>query len=94
MSKQPVIKKLSTHSIEGWRKWLMKNHDKEEVIWLVFRKKSTGRVPFDYQMALDEALCFGWVDSLLNGSNTGASISQGFIINCCLIFFGLSNISM
>lgn len=43
----------------------MKNHHKEEVIWLVFKKKSTGPVPFDYQMALDEALCFGWVDSLL-----------------------------
>ena len=56
---------LRVDSIEGWRLWLEQNYQKEEVIWLIFKKKSTGRVPFDYQMALDEALCYGWVDSLL-----------------------------
>ena len=44
---------------------MQENHDREKEIWLVFRKKSSGSVPFDYQMALDVALCFGWVDSLL-----------------------------
>ena len=66
MSNSTGIKKLHLHSIEGWREWLMKHHDKEEVIWLVFKKKSVGPVPFDYQMALDEALCYGWVDSLVH----------------------------
>ncbi len=64
MSDSPY-KKLQVDSLEGWKEWLKKNHDKEEVIWLVFKKKSAGEVPFDYQMALDEALCWGWVDSLL-----------------------------
>jgi uncharacterized protein YdeI (YjbR/CyaY-like superfamily) len=65
MTDQGEIKKLRVNSISDWREWLMRNHDKEAVIWLVFRKKSTGSVPFDYHMALDEALCYGWVDSLL-----------------------------
>ena len=65
MSKQSNDKTLHVNSIQGWREWLEKNHDKEEVIWLVYKKKSTGSVPFDYSMSLDEALCYGWVDSLL-----------------------------
>ncbi|MCK4748092.1 MAG: YdeI/OmpD-associated family protein [Bacteroidales bacterium] len=59
------MKQLRAKSIEAWREWLKKNHDMEEVVWLVFKKKGVGPVPFDYQMALDEALCYGWVDSLL-----------------------------
>ncbi len=44
---------------------MKKNHDREAVIWLVYKKKSTGSAPFDYDMSVDEALCYGWVDSLL-----------------------------
>jgi uncharacterized protein YdeI (YjbR/CyaY-like superfamily) len=65
MTDQKEIKQLRVKSIGDWRNWLIRNHDKAAAIWLVFRKKSTGSVPFDYQMALDEALCYGWVDSLL-----------------------------
>ncbi len=57
--------KLRADSIEAWKSWLAQNHDCEDVVWLVFRKKGKGPVPFDYQSALDEALCMGWVDSLL-----------------------------
>lgn len=62
---------LRAESIEAWKQWLELNHDKEQVAWLVFQKKGTGKlkdaakVPFGYQEALDEALCMGWVDSLL-----------------------------
>ncbi len=59
------MNKLHADNIEAWRSWLTKNHDREALVWLVFRKKGKGPVPFDYQMALDEALCMGWVDSLL-----------------------------
>jgi len=59
------MKKLQADSIEAWRTWLSKNHESEDVVWLVFRKKGTGPVPFGYQEALDEALCMGWIDSLL-----------------------------
>ena len=59
------MKELRVDSIESWSSWLQKNHDRENEVWLVFLKKSRGPVPFDYQQALDEALCMGWVDSLL-----------------------------
>lgn len=65
MTDQSEIKELRVNSIGAWRDWLIRNHDKASVIWLVFKKKSAGAVPFDYHMALDEALCYGWVDSLL-----------------------------
>lgn len=59
------MKQLRADSIEVWKSWLAQNHDREDVVWLVFRKKGKGPVPFDYQAALDEALSMGWVDSLL-----------------------------
>jgi uncharacterized protein YdeI (YjbR/CyaY-like superfamily) len=68
------MKVLRAKSIGAWKEWLQKHHNTEEVVWLVFQKKgaasSSGRkippkVPFTYQEALDEALCMGWVDSLL-----------------------------
>jgi len=61
------MNQLRANSIEAWKEWLTKHHDTEQVVWLVFRKKGSGvsRIPFSYQEALDEALCMGWVDSLL-----------------------------
>jgi uncharacterized protein YdeI (YjbR/CyaY-like superfamily) len=59
------MKQLRVNSIDEWKSWLVQNHDREEVVWLVFLKKGAGPVPFGYQEALDEALCMGWVDSLL-----------------------------
>ena len=51
---------------EEWRAWLAENHDGSKGVWLVSWKKATGR-PFVRQSeAVDEALCFGWVDSKVN----------------------------
>lgn len=47
-----------------WRGWLEKFHDKKSEIWLIFYKKSTGKQTISYQQAVDEALCFGWIDSI------------------------------
>jgi uncharacterized protein YdeI (YjbR/CyaY-like superfamily) len=59
------MKRFQADSIEAWRSWLQRNHDREDVVWLVFMKKGKGPVPFGYQEALDEALCMGWIDSLM-----------------------------
>jgi uncharacterized protein YdeI (YjbR/CyaY-like superfamily) len=61
------MNQLRADSIEAWKDWLKKHHNAEPLVWLVFRKKGSGvsRVPFSYQEALDEALCMGWVDSLV-----------------------------
>jgi uncharacterized protein YdeI (YjbR/CyaY-like superfamily) len=50
---------------ERWRQWLEAHHDSAEVIWLVFYKKHTGTPTISYDAAVEEALCFGWVDSLI-----------------------------
>src|ERR1700730_2733028 len=45
-----------------WRAWLEKNHDKCAEIWLVYYKKDSGKPRVPYEDAVEEALCFGWID--------------------------------
>ena len=46
-----------------WRKWLEKNHTRKEGVWLISYKKATGKPRVDYDESVEEALCFGWIDS-------------------------------
>jgi uncharacterized protein YdeI (YjbR/CyaY-like superfamily) len=46
-----------------WRAWLIENHDKEREAWLLYPKKASGRPRILYNDAVEEALCFGWIDS-------------------------------
>ena len=46
-----------------WRKWLKKNYKTEKEIWLVYYKKASGKPRVEYNDAVEEALCFGWIDS-------------------------------
>jgi uncharacterized protein YdeI (YjbR/CyaY-like superfamily) len=46
-----------------WRKWLQKHHATKKVVWLVYYKKHTGTPRIPYDDAVEEALCFGWIDS-------------------------------
>ena len=48
-----------------WREWLASNHDSVAEIWLLFDKKHTGQPAVAYEDSVEEALCFGWVDSLI-----------------------------
>lgn len=56
---------LELNSIPEWRTWLAENHDSVTEIWLVFYKKASGLPTLKYKETLDEALCYGWVDSLI-----------------------------
>ena len=47
-----------------WRKWLEKNHSTAPGIWMIYYKKETGKRKFDMAEAVEEALCFGWIDSV------------------------------
>ncbi|MDD1718440.1 MAG: hypothetical protein LUQ25_00140 [Methanoregulaceae archaeon] len=47
-----------------WRDWLREHHDKENEIWLVFYKKSTGKQTLTLAEAMEEAICSGWIDSI------------------------------
>ncbi len=49
-----------------WRKWLLKNHKSSGPIWLVYFKKKSGKPSVSYDEAVEEALCFGWIDSKVN----------------------------
>ncbi len=48
-----------------WRRWLEGHHAEVREVWLVFYKKHTGRPSLSYDAAVEEALCFGWIDSLI-----------------------------
>ena len=47
----------------AWRNWLQKNHKARTEVWLVYYKKHTGKPTVTYDDAVEEALCFGWIDS-------------------------------
>jgi len=49
----------------AWRAWLGAHHAHRRDVWLVFFKKSTGRPTVSYEEAVEEALCFGWIDSVI-----------------------------
>lgn len=46
-----------------WRRWLQKNHDKKQSVWLIYYKLNSGKAVMSWSDAVDEALCFGWIDS-------------------------------
>jgi uncharacterized protein YdeI (YjbR/CyaY-like superfamily) len=48
---------------DDWRLWLSENFDKEREIWFVFPLKHSGKTGISYNDAVEEALCFGWIDS-------------------------------
>lgn len=47
---------------EAWRAWLAANHATSSGVWLVSWRRASGRQPLEYEVAIEEALCFGWVD--------------------------------
>jgi uncharacterized protein YdeI (YjbR/CyaY-like superfamily) len=59
----PVVQPKSR---KAWRAWLEKNHASSSGIWLVYAKKHTGIPSLTYAEAVEEALCFGWIDSLIH----------------------------
>lgn len=60
-----MLKTLDVRTRREWRAWLRRHHDVETEIWLVFHKRHTGQPAVDYNDAVDEALCVGWIDSLI-----------------------------
>ncbi len=59
------MKQVYLKTRKAWRDWLHHNHDKSLGIWLVFYKKHTGKATLAYGEAVEEALCFGWIDSII-----------------------------
>lgn len=59
------MKQLYVDNRKEWRDWLRRNHNTSDGVWLVFYKKHTGKPSLDYDEAVEEALCFGWIDSII-----------------------------
>ena len=60
-----ISQKLYVIKRSDWRAWLKKNHKTEKEIWLIYPKKATGKPRIEYNDAVEEALCFGWIDSIV-----------------------------
>jgi len=56
---------LVTSERKVWRDWLSENFEKEREVWFVFPMKETGEKSLSYNDAVEEALCFGWIDSTI-----------------------------
>lgn len=59
-----VTETVELGSCSEWRTWLSENHSTKTEIWLVSFRKATGRFSISYNDAVEEALCFGWIDSI------------------------------
>jgi len=59
------MKQLYVTDRDKWHEWLSENHAAKAGVWLVFYKKETSRPTIAYEAAVEEAICFGWIDSII-----------------------------
>ena len=60
-----VTKTLYVTNRDDWRNWLEENYRNEREIWIVYYRKQAGKPRIPYNDAVEEALCFGWIDSII-----------------------------
>jgi uncharacterized protein YdeI (YjbR/CyaY-like superfamily) len=69
MAGNDFINAIAFENRQTWRQWLSENHDKEKSIWIKIYKKQSQIPTVTYDEAIDEALCFAWVDSSIKSGN-------------------------
>jgi len=60
-----ITQTLYVTNPKDWRAWLKKHYKTEKEIWLVYYRKESGKPRIAYNDAVEEALCFGWIDSII-----------------------------
>jgi uncharacterized protein YdeI (YjbR/CyaY-like superfamily) len=65
MGSLDTYRRIRPKSRKAWRDWLAKHHASSSGVWLVYAKKHSGLSSLTYNDAVEEALCFGWIDSKL-----------------------------
>ena len=60
------VPRFEPRSRADWRRWLERHHDSQRAVWLVLATKASGKQRLSYDDVVEEALCFGWVDSKVN----------------------------
>src|SRR6266545_5391080 len=73
----PQLVPLDVRSRQQWRTWLGKHHASSPGVWLVFHKGHTGVKSIPYEDSVREALCFGWIDSLIKCTAADNSRTAG-----------------
>ncbi|HEY9312356.1 YdeI/OmpD-associated family protein [Williamsia sp.] len=63
----PDAPRLHPTDLDEWSRWLAANHNSSSGVWLVFWRKESGETPLDYDGAVREALCWGWIDGHTRG---------------------------
>ena len=58
-------RQITVKTREQWRKWLKENHLSEEKVFLISYKKRTGKKSINHRAQMDEAICFGWIDTTI-----------------------------
>lgn len=66
-----ITKSFIPSNLVEWRNWLARNHDREQEVWLVYFKAGRGKTNIDYESSVEEALCFGWIDSIVQKIDEG-----------------------
>ena len=67
--------RVSAQTAAEWRRWLRDHHDKEPGAWLVSYRRITGKPAVEYDDAVREALCYGWIDSVVKPLDDERTIS-------------------
>ena len=65
MSSTANLPRLRFRTRAAWRRWLQANHSKRTGVWLMYYRKGTATRSVSYIEAVEEALCFGWIDSIV-----------------------------
>ncbi|WKZ48035.1 MAG: YdeI/OmpD-associated family protein [Anaerolineales bacterium] len=71
-----ITKTLYHTDRKDWREWLKKNYKTEKEIWLVYPRKATGKPRIEYNDAVEEALCFGWIDSIVKKLDEESTVQR------------------
>jgi uncharacterized protein YdeI (YjbR/CyaY-like superfamily) len=70
------LKTLYFTDRKAWRNWLENNFESEPEIWLIFPHKSSGKPRIPYNDAVEEALCFGWIDSIIKSHDSESAMQK------------------
>ena len=76
MMKENTLQTRAFASPDKFRTWLGKNYNRVEGIWLRFFKKASGKKSITYAQALDQALCFGWIDGQIKPFDAGSWVQR------------------
>jgi uncharacterized protein YdeI (YjbR/CyaY-like superfamily) len=61
---------------KDWRAWLKKHYKTDKEIWLIYPKKGTGKPRIEYNDAVEDALCFGWIDSIVKKLDEESTVQR------------------